>query len=100
MAPPSEAMSASATGAPTPSGTTGSQGFFGRTFGQLGRGLNATNKMLGEYQPLIDLAKQGIGSKTPQQQQLMQFQLGDMAAMPAPPSPDRLAFLRAFGIQG
>jgi hypothetical protein len=69
----------------------------------LSGGLKATNKFLGDYQPLIQATEQGASmfGGEPQGDSGLHIQMPQlMPGTPMTPQFDRLAFLRAFGMQG
>jgi len=65
--------------------------------------LNQLNTYAREYKPLIDLTRQGIGTATSGRRPgtpPLQVNTPQLPAVTPPPQLDRLAFLRAFGMQG
>jgi hypothetical protein len=64
--------------------------------------LQRANQFLRENEPVLNLTKQGIGAATARRpgSPPLQTTVPQLPAVTPPPQLDRLAFLRAFGMQG
>jgi hypothetical protein len=98
---PSIAAPTAATTLPPAAGTPAAAGGSSSGF-SFGKGVNTLNQFLKDYEPLISTTQQGAsmltadeGGSPPQA-----IQMPGLPALTPPPQIDRLAFLRAFGMQG
>jgi len=68
----------------------------------LGKGINTLNQYLKDYQPLIQSGEEMLGMAEKKQGPTVPqtFQMPGLPSVAPPPQLDRLAFLRAFGVQG